>query len=183
MIYGERVRLRAPERGDLQQFVDWLNDPEVRDGLLLHLPMSLAEEEQWFEGMIKRPAAEHPMVIEIQQDEEWRMIGNCGVHEIDWRCRSGMVGIFIGEKHLWNQGYGTEVMTLLLKHGFETLNLNRIWLDVYADNPRAIRSYEKVGFVLEGKKRQAMYKQGQYVDLHLMSVLREEWIARQFTGA
>ena len=178
MIFGKRVRLRAPERNDLQQFVDWLNDPEVRDGLLLHLPMSLAQEENWFENLVKRPPVEHPMVIEVKDSDAWRMIGNCGVHEIDWRCRSAMVGIFIGEKSLWNRGYGTEVMELLLQHAFETLNLNRIWLDVYDDNPRAIRAYEKAGFVLEGRKRQAMYKNGQYLDIHLMSVLRNEWQAR-----
>jgi RimJ/RimL family protein N-acetyltransferase len=85
------------------------------------------------------------------------------------------VGIFIGEKSLWNQGYGTEVMKLLLKHGFHTLNLNRIALEVYENNPRAVRSYEKAGFVHEGCKRQGMYKDGHYIDILLMSVLRSEW--------
>jgi RimJ/RimL family protein N-acetyltransferase len=177
MIYGERIRLRAVERADLPQFVEWLNDPEVRAGLLLHLPMSLAEEEVWFEGMIKRPPPEHPMVIEVQQGGGWVMIGNCGMHNIDARCRSAEVGIFIGDKRRWNQGYGTEAMRLLLRHGFETLNLNRIQLDVYEDNPGAIRAYEKAGFVHEGRKRQGMYKDGRYIDVLIMSVLRSEWDA------
>jgi RimJ/RimL family protein N-acetyltransferase len=81
----------------------------------------------------------------------------------------------IGEKSLWNMGYGTEVMRLMLKHGFNTLNLNRIALEVYENNPRAIRSYEKAGFFLEGRKRQGMYKNGRYIDIFLMSVLRSEW--------
>lgn len=187
MIYGKRVRLRAPERSDIPQFAAWLNDPEVRAGLLINLPMSVAEEENWFESMLKRPAAEHPMVIEIRKEgageaggagtatESWEMIGNCGYNDIDWRCRAGELGIFIGAKQYWNQGYGTEVMELLVRHGFETLNLNRVCLQVYANNPRAVRSYEKAGFVHEGCKRQAMYKDGQYVDILLMSVLRSEW--------
>jgi RimJ/RimL family protein N-acetyltransferase len=66
-------------------------------------------------------------------------------------------------------------MRLLLKHGFETLNLHRIFLRVYETNPRAIRTYEKVGFVHEGRMRQALYRQGQYHDILLMSVLRPEW--------
>ncbi|MFC2053668.1 GNAT family N-acetyltransferase [Chloroflexota bacterium] len=175
MIYGDRLRLRAVERSDLELFVEWLNDPEVREGLLLHLPMSMAEEEKWFEDMIKRPDVEHPMVIEIRQDESWVMIGNCGIHNIAWRLRSAEVGIFIGEKGYWDQGYGTEAMRLLLDHSFNTLNLNRITLQVYEDNPRAVRAYEKVGFVHEGRARQGMYKNGRYVDIIWMSVLRSEW--------
>ena len=175
MIYGDKLRLRAVERSDLRRFVEWLNDPEVREGLLLHLPLSMAEEEKWFEDMIKRPAVEHPMVIEIRQDESWVMIGNCGIHNIDWRLRSAEVGIFIGEKGYWDQGYGTEAMRVLLDHSFNTLNLNRIALQVYEDNPRAVRAYEKAGFVHEGRERQGMYKNGRYVDIIWMSVLRPEW--------
>jgi len=178
MIYGERIRFRAVEREDLPRFVAWLNDPEVLQGLLLYLPLSLNEEENWYESMMKRPTDEHPMVIEIQQADEWLPIGNCGFVKIDWRSRSGEVGIFIGEKRLWNQGYGTDAMRLLLQHGFHTLNLNRIGLDVYDTNLRAVRSYEKAGFVQEGRKRQAIFKDGKYIDILQMSVLREEWEGR-----
>ncbi len=175
MIYSGRIRLRAPERSDIPRFVTWLNDPEVRAGLLVSLPLSTADEEGWFEAMLKRPLEEHPMTIEVRQGDDWLPVGNCGFHNVDWRCRAAEVGIFIGEKSLWNRGYGTEVMRLLLKHGFHTLNLNRIALDVYETNPRAIRSYEKAGFVHEGRRRQAMYKDGRYVDILQMSVLRSEW--------
>lgn len=179
MIYGNRVRLRAPEKDDIPKFVSWLNDPEVRLGLLLYLPMSQADEEVWFDSMLKRPVDEHPLVIEIHEGDDWLSIGNCGVHQIDWRCRSAEVGLFIGEKKYWNQGYGTEVMELLLKHAFETLNLNRISLDVYESNLGAIRAYEKSGFVLEGRKRQGMYIDRRYVDILLMGVLRDEWVKRK----
>lgn len=175
MIYSGRIRLRAPERSDIPRFVTWLNDPEVRAGLLVSLPLSTADEDGWFEAMLKRPLEEHPMTIEVRQGDDWLPVGNCGFHNVDWRCRAAEVGIFIGEKSLWNRGYGTEVMRLLLKHGFHTLNLNRIALDVYETNPRAIRSYEKAGFVHEGRRRQAMYKDGRYVDILQMSVLRSEW--------
>jgi len=175
LICGERIRLRAIEREDLSLFVRLLNDPEVSAGLLHYLPFSLADEEQWFLEMQKRPMDEHPLVIEVRQGDDWLPVGDCGFFKIDWRCRVGEVGILIGEKHLWNQGYGTEAMLLLLRHGFNTLNLNRIALDVYENNPRAIRSYEKAGFVNEGRKRQAMYKDGKYIDVLQMSVLREEW--------
>jgi diamine N-acetyltransferase len=66
-------------------------------------------------------------------------------------------------------------MRLLLQYGFNTLNLNRISLQVYHNNLRAIRSYEKAGYVHEGRKRQGMFQNGEYIDILLMSVLRSEW--------
>jgi len=175
MIYGERIRLRASERDDLILFNAWLNDPEVRDNLLLYLPLSLAEEEHWFESMLQLPPPEHVLVIEIRQGEVWKSIGNCGFNHIDWRCRSGEIGIFIGDKSLWNQGYGTETTRLLLRHGFKTLNLNRICLRVYETNLGGIRAYEKASFVHEGRFRQAEYRNGSYIDVLLMSVLQSEY--------
>ncbi len=131
MIYGDKIRLRSAERQDIPQFVSWLNDPEIIENLMIYAPLSKAEEEDWFNHMLERSKDERPLVIEVLEGDEWIMVGNCGIHNIDWRCRSAELGIFIGEKKLWNQGYGTAVMRLLLKYGFQTLNLNRLMLDVY----------------------------------------------------
>jgi len=65
----------------------------------------------------------------------------------------------------------------LLRHCFDTLNLNRAYLHVYAENLRAKRSYEKAGFVEEGRLREGVYKHGKYDDVIVMSILRSEWIA------
>lgn len=83
----------------------------------------------------------------------------------------------IGDKSAWNQGCGSEATHLMLQHGFENLNLHRIYLRVYQNNPRAIRAYEKVGYIHEGRMRQAIYKNGKFEDVLLMSVLRSEWDA------
>ncbi|HEY3344804.1 MAG TPA: GNAT family protein [Anaerolineaceae bacterium] len=175
MILGKRVRLRAVEREDLPRFQGWLNNEEVTAGLMISLPLSLVDEENWFENMLKTPAEEHSLAIEVFRDDAWMHVGSCGFHAIDTRVRSAEVGIFVGDKRCWNQGYGTEVMRTLIRHGFETLNLNRIFLRVYETNTRAIRSYEKAGFIHEGRMRQAMYQRGQYLDVILMSVLRQDW--------
>ncbi|MEW6717864.1 MAG: GNAT family protein [Chloroflexota bacterium] len=176
MIVGDRIRLRAIEREDLPRFVSWLNDPEVRAGLSLYLPLSLAEEEKWFEGMLEKTPDERALIIEIRNADQWIPIGNGGIFGINHRNRSAELGIFIGEKTYWNQGYGSEAVSLLLQHGFATLNLNRIALRVFETNPRAIRAYEKVGFILEGRFRQAEFRNGRYIDVLYMSVLREEWL-------
>ena len=179
MIYGERVRLRAAEREDLKKFHEWVNDPEVTRGLGLYLPMSMTDEENWFSGTTQRDPNEKPLVIELRTGQAWKTIGNSGVFNIEWVNRAGELGILIGEKAEWNKGYGAEAMTLLQRHCFETLNLNRVYLRVYADNVRAVRSYEKAGFVYEGRLREGVYKHGRYDDVILMSVLRSEWMAHK----
>ena len=179
-IYGERVRLRAAEQNETSLFLTWVNDPEVIEHLTLAYPMSQYEEDRWYEKMMTLPPVEHPFVIDIKDDSQpggYRPIGTCQFHNVDWRSRSAEVGIMIGEKAFWNQGYGTETMKLMLKHGFETVNLHRIWLRVYAKNTRGIKAYEKAGYQYEGKFREAHYQHGQYYDVHFMSVLRQEWNA------
>lgn len=182
MIYGDcpeqKLRLRAAEREDLPRFVAWLNDPEVREFLLMNQPMSLAQEQRWFDTMLERPQVEQVLVIEIMDGEAWTPIGNTSFMSVNWASRSAEIGIFIGEKSHWNQGYGRETMRTMLRYGFDTLNLNRIFLHVFEDNFRGIKAYEHVGFIHEGRLRQAEYKNGKYSDILIMSVLKEEWDKR-----
>jgi len=182
MIYGGRLRLRATERDDLKHYYEWVNDPEVTCGLSMYLPMSTRDEEKWFEAQLEKEAVERPLAIDLRQGDGWKLIGSCSVFDINWVSSSAELGIMIGEKSVWNQGLGTQVMTLLLRHCFETLNLNRAFLHVFGENARARRSYEKAGFVVEGCMRQAVFKQGKYDDIYIMSVLRGEWNARKMEG-
>ena len=180
MIIGERIRLRAIERDDIPRFVDWLNDPEVIAGLLINLPMSNWDETRWFEKLAERPAEERPLALDARlPDDSWKHIGNVGLHQIEWVNRSAEFGIFIGDKSFWNHGYGTEATLLTLKHGFETINLNRIYLHVFETNLRAVHVYTKIGFVPEGRLRQTLFRNGRYIDTHVMSVLRSEWDAKK----
>lgn len=181
MIIGERIRFRAIDRDDLPTFVKWINDPEVRQGI--YLPFSMADEEDWFDRMRALPADEHNLAIEVCEPAEgegkdsWKMIGSCGFFKLDGRNRSSEFGIMIGDKSYWNKGLGTEAVHLLVQHGFNTLNLNRIYLRVFENNPRAIRAYEKAGFTHEGRLRQAEFKDGKYIDLLVMSILEDEFRA------
>jgi len=175
MLSSKRLRLRAIEHSDLSRFVSWLNDPEVTEHLMLYIPMSLPQEEQWYEKTLNGPAEEQPLVIEIDTPEGWTPIGNISLMHVDWRTRSAELGLFIGEKRYWNQRYGGEAIQVMLRHGFEGMNLNRIYLRVFETNPRAIRCYERVGFQHEGRLRQAHFLKGQYIDVLIMSVLRDEW--------
>jgi diamine N-acetyltransferase len=175
MIQGKRVRLRAIERKDLPLFVAWLNDQDVRENISVYIPLSNTQEEEWFNAMLKRPLEEQPLTIEVLLGEEWCVVGNTGLFKIDLHNRSAEIGIFIGDKQYWGQGYGVDAMCLMLQHGFNNLNLNRIYLKVYETNQRGIRCYEKSGFVLEGRLRQAQFLNGKYIDMLLMSVIKDEW--------
>lgn len=175
MIYGKRIRLRGIEKSDVPKFYEWINDPDVYQGLDTHLPLSMQDEEHWVEQTLQQEQAQKPLAIEARDGDGWKLIGNCGFFNLEWMNSAAELGIMIGDKTFWNQGYGTETMQLLLKHGFETLNLNRIYLRVYSTNPGALRAYEKAGFVKEGTLREAVYRNGKYADDYIMSVLRSEW--------
>ncbi len=173
VILGKRIRLRAIERSDIPSFVRWFSDPEVRQYLEMYLPMSFAQEERWFEAQLEDRDA-HVLGIETL---DGTLIGNVGLHAIDWKDRRAVLGIVIGEKEYWNQGYGSEAVSTLLGFAFGEMNLHRVSLRVYEYNQRAIRCYEKCGFVLEGRLRGARFHSGNYHDELIMGILQDE-----FTG-
>lgn len=175
MIEGKRVRLRAIDKSDLPNFVRWLNDPEVIENLYLYVPMSMGQEEIWYGKVLQSPVEEQPLTIEIKLNEDWIPIGTLAFVSINWHDHSSEIGIAIGEKSYWNKGYGTEALQLLLNYGFQTVGLNRIWLRVYESNERGIHAYLKAGFVHEGIMRQARWKNGKFINMNIMSVLRDEW--------
>ena len=176
MIYGKRIRLRAIERTDISTFLRWFNDPEVRQYLLMYEPMSRAREERWFEERLGA-RDDYLLGIEAPEGEDWRLIGNCGLRNVDWENRTAVLGITLGEKDYWGQGYGTDAVRTMLRFAFAELNLHRVELEVFDYNPRAQACYRKAGFQHEGTRRQAFYRQGRYHDVHLMSILREEFMA------
>lgn len=176
MIIGKNIRLRAIERDDIPRFVEWLNDPEVIAGLLINIPMSSWDETKWFEKLADLSPEKRPLAIDVRLgDDQWLHVGNIGLEMIEWTNRQAEFGIFIGRKEYWNKGIGYKAIELILKHGFETLNLNRIYLKVYETNLPAIHLYKKLGFILEGKLRQSLYQNNQYFDIFIMSMLHSEW--------
>jgi RimJ/RimL family protein N-acetyltransferase len=174
MIVGKKVRLRPIERDDLPRFVEWFGDPEVRRHLLMYLPFSLAQEERWFENLLGRLERQTDVLLAIETADGVH-IGNVGLHSIDWKNRNAELGIAIGEKAYWGQGYGTDAIHTLLSLAFHEMNLHRVFLRVDTDNPRGIRCYEKVGFQREGTLRQVGFKDGAYHDQYIMSILKSEF--------
>ncbi|MBC7262948.1 MAG: GNAT family N-acetyltransferase [Chloroflexi bacterium] len=171
MIVGKKVRLRAIERSDIPTFVRWFNDREVTRYLNRHEPMSMAEEERWFERQVEHPDG----IIYAIETMDGIHIGNIGLHGINWKNRSATLGIIIGEKDYWGQGYGSDAIRTLLSVAFEEMNLNRVELVAFDFNARAIRCYEKCGFTVEGREREVLFREGKYHDQLRMSILQREF--------
>ncbi|MHA2390480.1 MAG: GNAT family N-acetyltransferase [Promethearchaeota archaeon] len=171
MLLGERVKLGPIKREYIDSYLKWFNDPEITQYLVMFRPLTRMMEEDWIENLKNRNDAIFFSIYLLNDTH----IGNCGLNAIDWKNRVAEVGITIGEKDYQGKGYGTEAMELLLEYGFNTVNLNRIQLRVYDFNVRAIKSYKNIGFIEEGRLRKAIFNKGEYHDLIMMSILREEW--------
>ncbi len=175
MLRGNRVKLGPIKREYIESFLKWFNDPEIIQYLTMYRPMTRMSEEEWMENLKEREDTIRFSITIPYEDGSEILIGNCGIHNIDWKNRVGEVGIVIGEKEYQSKGFGTEAMELLLEYGFKIVNLNRIELDTYAFNVRALKSYKKVGFIEEGRKRQFVWSNGRYHDAIMMGILAEEW--------
>ena len=178
MIHAGRARLRATDTSDLPIFVRWLNDPEVRHYLLLWRPQSLLDEERWFHS-ISHNSSDLVLVAEVDEGGETKPIGAVALHRIDWKNGSAELAIQIGEKDYWGEGYGTELVRAMVQYAFDEMRLFRIELDVFVYNERAKRCYEKVGFQLEGVRRKALFRNGEYIDVIRMGILRDELIREE----
>lgn len=175
MLKGERVILGPIKRENIEYFLKWFNDPEITQYLVIYRPMTRMAEEEWIENLKERENTINFSISVLNEDNIEILIGNCGIHQINWKDRIGVIGIMIGDKEYHNKGFGTEAMSLLVEYGFNTVNLNRLELLTYDFNIRASKSYKKVGFIEEGRKRQFFWINGRYHDAIMMSILAEEW--------
>jgi len=176
MLQGKNVRLREIHKEDVKKYMEWFNDPEVKQYLTIFLPMTEIGEEKWLEDICtKRSQTDVVFAIEARSGKKWVHIGNCGLHNINWHDRDCEMGIVIGEKKFWSNGYGTEAAKILVDYAFGQVNLHRVSAGAYAFNVRSIKMQKRIGLKEEGCVRKAVYKNGQYYDKILLGILKEEW--------
>ena len=175
MLEGTLVRLRALESTDLERAYTWINDREVTHYPAARFPLSLADERRWLEeGPTNSSAGGVRLAIETKEGVH---IGNMDLHRVHAEDRKAGLGIMIGEKDYWSNGYGGDAIVTLLRFAFHEMNLNRVWLHVFEFNERARASYKKCGFREEGRLRQHYYAEGRYWDVFVMANLRDEFEA------
>lgn len=175
-IFGERIVLREYKKEDLPYMRKWVNDPEIVDNLsdvFLHAN-TINETENFLNTILEgKNNQQINFVIADKKTEEY--IGQIDLINIDWKNRVAEMGIVIGNKDLLGKGIGTEAIKLLQAFVFERLNINRLELNLHDYNERAYKCYLNCGFVEEGRLRKKFFINGQYTDVILMGILRDEY--------
>jgi len=174
VIEGNIINLRAPSMEDLERNTRWINDREVTRFLAMRYPMAALAEEAWLRDLCSRPMAFDRAFFAIET-KEGQHIGNTNIFKAHAEEQKGELGIMIGERSHWSKGYGSDALRTLLRFGFDEMNMRRVQLTVYDFNERAQAAYRKVGFVEEGRRREALYTEGRHHDIVVMAVLRDEW--------
>jgi RimJ/RimL family protein N-acetyltransferase len=178
MLKGENVLLRAVTREDLVRLAEFNNDIEVElaGGGDPPMPQPLERLQAEFDReAAKGGRADAYFAIDV----DGQFVGHCGLSNFNHTAHTCELGIGIGDKAYWGQGYGREAVRLLIDYAFRYRNFNRVWLWVHASNERAIHAYRAAGFIEEGRMRRHAWSNGAYDDVVYMGVLREEWEARE----
>ena len=178
MLQNDKVRLRAISRDDLPALARFNNDLEIElaGGGDPPWPQALERltaeyESKWSQG--GRDGNESSVEFAIEGNGQF--IGICALFNVNQTARTCELGISIGDKTAWGQGYGRSTITLLLEYAFTYHNMHKVWLEVHGSNERAIRAYLACGFVEEGRQREQVWSNGRYDDLVHMGILRREW--------
>jgi len=178
LFRGRLVRLAAPRQEDAAILARWSHDA----GYLRAVDTDYARP-RGPEAFAPADGTEANAVeFRLRTLEDDRLIGFVALHSIEWNNRAGLLSIGIGEPGYRGKGYGSEALRLALRYAFDELNLERVGLDVIANNAAAIRAYERAGFRQEGALRSAVLRDGQRHDRIVMGILRDEWLDQAQAG-
>jgi RimJ/RimL family protein N-acetyltransferase len=176
LLKGERVWLRPIEERDLPAYVAGINDTEVGAFAGYRMPFSVEQAVAWHNRHVEQFRSGEAFFFAVCELGDDRFIGTVWFKEVNRLDGNAELAIYMDRDHI-GSGWGTDAQRTLLEFGFGTLGLERVWLTVNADNARAIRSYEKVGFQREGVMRRSFRVRGRLTDTLLMAILRDEWEA------
>lgn len=171
---GEQVRLvPLDEERHLENYVVWLNDPEVTAWLLVgDLPLTRLAEQEFFRNL-SSSATEIVFAIETL---DGRHIGGSGLHRVSHRDRCASSGSFIGEKSLWSKGLGTDACRIRARYAFEVLGLERLYSSHLSGNERSGNMLRRCGYRECGVLPKRYWKRGEFRDEHLFVLERETWL-------
>jgi len=181
-LHDGTVVLRALEPADADVTVAWRNDPEVRDQILsFRFPVSHVMEADFVNRAIAGNGIQQCVagVVDMSDDA---LCGIVYLRDIDWISRNAAFGLMIGRRDRQRRGLGRRALRLMLHHGFDVLNMERIYLYVVEYNFPARRLYETSGFAYEGALRKHVALGGERFDLLAMGMLRAEFDGLAISG-
>lgn len=171
MISNSRVKLRAIEETDANHYYNWINDPITNHWRGLHHPLSSTEALADLKKLKITSSSEISLTILTNEEKP---IGLVGLRSICSRSRRAEIWIYIGDKNYWNQKFGQEVISTLVRYAFEEMNLHRIWLECDSNFMSAIKCYEKVGFIREGQLKDGYFRHGKFHDTTIMGIINKQ---------
>lgn len=172
IIKGKKVILRPLKLSDAPRFVEWFSDPQFNK-FMVRRKISLKEERNWIRSLsTKKKKTEIHFAIDIKEGVH---VGSTSLIKRHAGDKHASFGIMIGDRTFWNRSLGSEAARLIIGYGFKKMRLHRIELDVYEYNPRAMKVYKRLGFKLEGKKREHIFWRGRFWDTYHMAILDREW--------
>jgi RimJ/RimL family protein N-acetyltransferase len=174
LFRGKLLRLTAAREEDAPTLARWSEDPGYMRSLDTDYARPRPERELGPEAY-RQAAGPNSIEFRLRTLQDDRLIGFVALHTIEWNNRAASLAIGIGEAAYRGKGYGSEALHLILRYAFDELNLERVGLDVIANNRSAVLAYERVGFRHEGAMRRAVLRDGQAYDRLIMGILREEW--------
>ncbi|NMH77125.1 GNAT family N-acetyltransferase [Pseudonocardia xinjiangensis] len=167
-----RIRLRAMEPGDADDLWRWNHDPDVMRWMNDGYGSSLAQTRRRMES--REPNSYRDVLFGVEVVADRKLIGIVRLRDAEPELGCAELDIYLGEKSYWGQGYATEAMRAMCRYGFDKMRLHRIFLSVVAENHAARHVYEKVGFVEEGRLREAFRRDGTWYDMVVMGLLEGE---------
>lgn len=171
MLKGETVVLTGFREADREPLFAWMKDPGTVRFNAPYIPLSWAAHGQWFDRLNTAPDR---VVFAIRLEPEGQILGTVQLVDIHRVHRSAELTIRIGAAADRGRGLGSDAVRTAVRFAFADLNLQRVWLRVFASNLRAVRAYERAGFTPEGTLRRAAYIDGEWVDEIVMAVLRPQ---------
>lgn len=174
MLRGDKIQLRAIERTDLETMRDWRNQPEMRRYFREFRELNLENQEQWF-TRISASANDFMFIIERTADRE--AIGVAGLTYAHWVLRSADISLYLGADELYidgQAGYAAATAKALIRYGFDNLNLNKVWTELYAFDERKIALFQHLGFSRDAVLRENAFEDGRYHDSYIYSLLRSD---------
>lgn len=177
MLINDNVVLEELDSGNMEKLRNWRNDPEVRKYFRVYKDITRDMQAKWYSSIGNNSNDSHIyfqiMTFEDEIDKR-NLVGVCNLSYINWHTRSAEAAIFVAEGG--GKGIGTKALQTMCKYGFEELNMNKIWCEIFDNNPRSLHLFKKVGFIEEGLLRANHFSEGKYGDSHRLSLFRDELV-------
>jgi RimJ/RimL family protein N-acetyltransferase len=173
MLKGGTVGLRAIERSDLPELMEWRNRPEYRRYFREYRELNSDQQSMWFERTVLND--KNTLMFAIVELSNQRLLGACGLCYVNWVDRNADFSIYIGADNLYmDNNYGIEAGRLLAGYGFRELGLHRLWAEIYSFDEHKKKMFAALGFTLEGQHRETHWSENKWHDSLFYSLLSHD---------